>query len=95
MSEKLHLSKFLNLHEPVENIYIKPSLLKKKSIDKLIQQKDINNYSHKIIIENNNIQKKNIYFNIIIILLFVTCLLFLYFRYIEKKKNLNKKSENK
>ena len=69
------------------NISNKPSLLQKKSIIKIIQQNNNNINNLKIINENYNIEKKNIYFNLIIILLFVIGILFLAYRYYEKKNN--------
>jgi ascorbate-specific PTS system EIIC-type component UlaA len=74
--------------------YIKPSLLNKKTIIELIHQKQKNNKNLKNINENNIINKKNIYFNILIILFFVIGILFLFYRYIEKKKNLHKNNKD-
>ena len=71
----------------------KPSLLHQKSIIKIIQENNHNVNSLKIINENYNIEKRNIYFNLIIILLFIIGSLFLVYRYNEKKnmnKNMNK-----
>ena len=67
------------------NILNKPSLLNQKSIIKIIQENNHNISSLKIINQNYNIEKRNIYFNLIIILLFVVGILFLVYRYYEKK----------
>jgi len=59
---------------------MKPKLLNKKLISNFINKnkKDIN-------IEY--IDKNNIFFNFLIILFFVLCILFLIYRYLEKKNN--------
>ena len=69
------------------NISNKPALLQKNSIIKIIQQNNNNLNNLKIINENYNIEKKNIYFNLIFILLFIIGILFLVYRYYEKKNN--------
>lgn len=65
---------------------IKPSLLNKKSIIKLIKESNINKSNIEISNETSIISQKNIYFNILIILFFIIGILFLCYRYIEKKK---------
>jgi len=59
---------------------MKPKLLNKKIIKTFINKnkKDIN-------IEY--IDKNNIFFNFLIILFFILCILFLIYRYLEKKNN--------
>lgn len=59
---------------------MKPKLLNKKIIKTFINKnkKDIN-------IEY--IDKNNIFFNFLIILFFILCILFLLYRYLEKKNN--------
>jgi len=59
---------------------MKPNLLNKKIIKTFINKnkKDIN-------IEC--IDKNNIFFNFLIILFFILCILFLIYRYLEKKNN--------
>ena len=59
---------------------MKPKLLNKKIIKTFINKnkKDIN-------IEY--VDKNNIFFNFLIILFFILCILFLIYRYLEKKNN--------
>jgi uncharacterized BrkB/YihY/UPF0761 family membrane protein len=59
---------------------MKPKLSNKKLISNFI------NKNNKII-DTNHIDKNNIFFNFIIILFFVLCILFLIYRYLEKKKD--------
>jgi Leucine-rich repeat (LRR) protein len=67
------------------NISNKPSLLQKSSIIKIIKHNNNNLNNLEIINKNYNIEKKNIYFNLILILLFIIGILFLAYRYYEKK----------
>ena len=70
----------------INNIFNKPSLLQKKSIIKIIEENRSNINNLNIINNNYNAEKKSIYFNLIIILLFIIGILFLVYRYYEKKK---------
>jgi hypothetical protein len=73
----------------INNIFNKPSLLQKKSIIKIIEENRNNINNLNIINKNYNTEKRSIYFNLIIILLFIIGILFLVYRYYEKKNNKN------
>jgi len=60
---------------------MKPNLSNKNIILKILNTNNISNNIYKQV----NIDKNNILFNFLIILLFIICLLFLIFRYLEKK----------
>jgi uncharacterized BrkB/YihY/UPF0761 family membrane protein len=59
---------------------MKPKLSNKKLISNFI------NKNNKII-DTKHIDKNNVFFNFLIILFFVLCILFLIYRYLEKKKD--------
>jgi ATP-dependent Zn protease len=60
---------------------MKPNLSNKNIILKILNTNNIsNNINNQV-----NTDKNNILFNFLIILLFIICLLFLIFRYLEKK----------
>ena len=58
---------------------MKPRLLNKKIISKLINK-------NKEVIDTITIDKNNMFFNFLIISFFILCVLFLIYRYLEKKK---------
>jgi ABC-type lipoprotein release transport system permease subunit len=59
---------------------MKPNLVNKNLIYDYIEKK-------KEIIHNIKIEKNNIFFNFLIILFIIICILILVYRYLEKRKN--------
>ena len=59
---------------------MKPELSNKNMLYNIIQKNNKKNI-------DNNINKNNLFFNFLICAFFIICILFLIFRYLEKKKN--------
>ena len=59
---------------------MKPKLLNKKIIKTLVNKNKKN-------INIEYVDKNNIFFNFLVILFFILCILFLIYRYLEKKNN--------